>query len=210
MACCLKHFPGHGDTHVDSHHALPAVDKTADELEALELRPFRALAHGADAAPSIMTAHIVYPRIDPAHPATLSRTLLTGLLRQSIGYDGVVITDALFMKAIHDRYGHALGAVTSLQAGADMPLAQGAPQDQLAAVRAIEEALAQGELLPETVKRSAARLEALAARYPVAPVAYGDTQRAADDALMRAAWARGLVALGGAAPAPPRARRGGG
>lgn len=210
VACCVKHFPGHGDTNVDSHHALPTVDKSIAELEALELRPFRALAHAhgnTPAAPAVMTAHIVYPQIDPEHPATLSRPILTGLLRESIGYDGVVITDALFMKAIYEKYGHALGAVMALQAGADMPLAQGNLEEQAAAVQAIEQALAEGHLLPADVKRSEARLVALAAAYPVAPRVYDAAQRTADDALMRAAWARGLTAFDGAGkPAlPPRA-----
>ena len=208
VACCVKHFPGHGDTATDSHHALPVVDKSIAELEALELRPFRALAHAhgrTPAAPAVMTAHIVYPQIDPEHPATLSRPVLTGLLRESIGYDGVVITDALMMKAVHDRYGHALGAVMALQAGADMPLAQGSLEEQAAAIRAIEAALQEGQLLPADVKRSEARLADLAAQYPVAPRAYDAAQRAADDTLMRAAWARGLTAFDGAGrkAAPP-------
>jgi beta-N-acetylhexosaminidase len=203
VACCVKHFPGHGDTNVDSHHALPTVDKSIAELEALELRPFRALAHAhgdTPAAPAVMTAHIVYPQIDPEHPATLSRPVLTGLLRENIGYDGVVITDALFMKAIYEKYGHALGAVMALQAGADMPLAQGSLDEQAAAVKAIEAALHNGDLLPADVKRSEARLVDLAAKYPVSPRAYDAVQRATDDALMRDAWARGLTAFGGAAP----------
>jgi beta-N-acetylhexosaminidase len=208
VACCVKHFPGHGDTHVDSHHALPTVDKSLAELERLELRPFRALAHAngaTPAAPAVMTAHIVYPQIDPDHPATLSRPILTGLLREAIGYDGVVITDALFMKAIHEKYGHALGAVMALQAGADMPLAQGSLEEQSAAVKAIEAALHQGHLLPADVKRAQARLVKLAADYPVAPRDYPAAQRAADDAAMRAAWARGLTAFDGAGKAavPP-------
>ncbi len=210
VACCVKHFPGHGDTSVDSHHALPTVDKSVAELEALELVPFRALAHAhADtpAAPSVMTAHIVYPQIDPEHPATLSRPVLTGLLRENIGYDGVVITDALFMKAIHDKYGHALGAVMALQAGADMPLAQGNLAEQAATVKAIEAALQEGHLLPADVKRSEARLVALATAYPVSPRAYDAAQRAADDLAMRVAWARGLTAFEGAGkPAQPPKR----
>jgi beta-N-acetylhexosaminidase len=210
VACCVKHFPGHGDTAVDSHHALPTVDKSIAELEALELRPFRALAHArgnTPAAPAVMTAHIVYPQIDPEHPATLSRAVLTGLLRENIGYDGVVITDALFMKAIYEKYGHALGAVMALQAGADMPLAQGSLDEQAAAIRAIEQALQEGHLLPAEVKRSEARLVALADAYPVSPRAYDAAQRAADDVAMRAAWARGLTAFDGAGkPAmPPKA-----
>ena len=143
VACCGKHFPGHGDTHTDSHHALPVVDKPLAALEALELLPFRALAPHA---PSIMTAHILYPQIDPEHPATLSRPVLTGLLRERIGYDGVVITDALLMKAVHERYGHGRAAVLALQAGADMPLAQGPRCDQLAALQGIDLAQADGTL----------------------------------------------------------------
>src|SRR5205814_1744148 len=75
VACCVKHFPGHGDTHVDSHRDLPVVDKSLDELRALEFVPFEQLKH---AAPAMMTAHIIYPQLDPEHPATLSRKVLGG------------------------------------------------------------------------------------------------------------------------------------
>lgn len=204
VACCVKHFPGHGDTHVDSHHALPSVDKSLAELQALELRPFDALARGEHAAPAMMTAHIVYPQIDPRHPATLSRAVLTGILRERLGYDGVVITDALFMKAVYERYGHAASAVLALQAGADMPLAQGGVEDQAAAVDAIAAAIEAGELLPAQVQRANARLDALAARFPSTPRPYGAAQRAADDALMHDAWARALSRVGDARP-PSRA-----
>lgn len=200
VACCVKHFPGHGDTHVDSHHALPTVDKSMAELEALELRPFRMLLSGPDPAPAVMTAHIVYPRIDANHPATLSRPLLTTVLREAMGYDGVVITDALFMKAVHERWGHARAAVMALQAGADMPLAQGSVHEQSLAVQAIEAALREGDLLPAQVLRAQARLQALSQRFPVAPRPYPSDERTADDVLMRQAWARGLRALGGATP----------
>jgi beta-N-acetylhexosaminidase len=193
VACCVKHFPGHGDTHVDSHHALPTVDKSLAELEALELKPFRALA---TTAPAMMTAHIVYPQLDPEHPATLSRRVLGGLLRESIGYDGVVITDALMMKAVHERYGHARAAVLALQAGADMPLAQGTQAEQAAAIEALAAALRTGELALEAAQRAAARLDALARRYPAAPKDYPPAQRSADEALMRAGWTRGLTAFG--------------
>jgi beta-N-acetylhexosaminidase len=206
VSCCVKHFPGHGDTHVDSHHALPVVDKSLAQLESLELRPFRALASGPDAAPAMMTAHIVYPQIDPDVPATLSKAVLTGLLRESIGYDGVVITDALFMQAIRARYGHARGAVMALQAGADMPLAQGSLQDQRATLEAIEAALADGTLDLAAMERARARLERLAARFPVSPTAYPLTERRADEALMRDAWGRALCAFRGARPPARDAR----
>jgi beta-N-acetylhexosaminidase len=199
VAGCVKHFPGHGDTHMDSHHALPLVDKSVEELEALELIPFRALR---DAAPSMMTAHIVYPRIAPDLPATLSRQVLTGLLRERLGYRGVVITDALMMKAVHEGWGHARGAVLALQAGADMPLAQGSRQEQRAALDAIATALADGTLDATELQAATARLDALAARFPAMQVDLTNQQRAADDSLMREAWARSLTAVG--APQPPR------
>ncbi|MET0518789.1 MAG: beta-N-acetylhexosaminidase [Burkholderiaceae bacterium] len=209
VACCVKHFPGHGDTHVDSHHALPTVDKSLAALEALELKPFRALAVPADgcpAAPAMMTAHIVYPQLDAEFPATLSRRVLTGILREGIGYQGVVITDALMMKAVHDRYGHARAAVLALQAGADMPLAQGTLDEQAATLAAIGEALAQGQLSVAQLDAAQARLDRLAAAYPLQQTDYEPAQRQADDALMHGAWGRALAALRGATP-PARSRK---
>jgi beta-N-acetylhexosaminidase len=198
VACCVKHFPGHGDTHVDSHLDLPVVDKTLAELQALEFAPFHALK---DEAPAMMTAHIVYPQLDPDHPATLSRRILGGILREQWGYDGVVITDSLVMKAIHDRYGHHRAAVLTLQAGADMAMALGTPDEQAAAVQSIASARADGSLAESQLRRAKSRLDALAARYPAAPRDYLHDQRAADDQLMRSAWAAGLTAIG--EPRPP-------
>ncbi|MEJ5999546.1 beta-N-acetylhexosaminidase [Paucibacter soli] len=195
VACCVKHFPGHGDTHVDSHLALPTVDKSRAELDALELRPFKALR---DTAPAVMTAHIVYPQIDPEHPATLSKKVLGGILRGEWGYDGVVITDALMMKAICERYGYARAAVLALQAGADMILAQGSLAEQGQSIAALEAAFASGELTLAQGERAGARLDALARAYPVQHAAYDAAARADDDALMRRAWARGLTLLRGA------------
>ncbi|OYU43894.1 MAG: beta-N-acetylhexosaminidase [Burkholderiales bacterium PBB4] len=193
VACCVKHFPGHGDTHMDSHHALPVVDKTLAELEQLELIPFRALAH---TAPAVMTAHIVYPQIDPEHPATLSRKVLTGVLRNAIGYRGVVITDALMMKAVYDRYGHARAAVLTLQAGADLVLAQGARHEQLAALNAIEKAMRCGDLQAPAMAEACGRVDALADAYPSLRVPYSPDQWHADEQLMRSAWQRSLTAVG--------------
>jgi beta-N-acetylhexosaminidase len=191
VACCVKHFPGHGDTHVDSHHALPVVDKPRAALDALELYPFRALCH---AAPAVMTAHIVYPQLDAERPATLSPVVLGGILRGEWGYDGVVITDALMMKAIHERYGHARAAVMAVRAGADMVLAQGTPAEQAAAIEAL------GALPPALLERANARLDRLARRHPGAVRPYGAAARADDERLMHGAWAAGLTALRGARP----------
>jgi beta-N-acetylhexosaminidase len=199
VACCVKHFPGHGDTHVDSHLALPTVDKSRAELDALELRPFHALR---EIAPAVMTAHIVYPQIDPEYPATLSATILGGILRREWGYDGVVITDALMMKAICERYGYDRAAVLALQAGADMILAQGSLEEQGQSIRALREAFTRGDLSAAQGARARDRLDRLARAYPVAHDDYAGAVREADGALMAEAWARGLAALRGAqAPA---------
>lgn len=198
VACCIKHFPGHGDTHVDSHHALPRVDKTLAELSALELVPFAALAPGAAA---VMTAHIVYPQLDPERPATLSPTLLRTVLRAELGFGGVIITDALMMKAVQERWGSARAAVMALAAGADMALVQGSRDEQGAVLEAIAKAQRDGQLDPVQLAHSAARLDALAARHPAGIVDLDEVQRAADEALMAQAHARALCAVGD--PRPP-------
>lgn len=192
VACCVKHFPGHGDTHEDSHHALPEVDKSLAELEALELRPFHALRHQA---PALMTAHIVYPQLDANRPATLSPFFLTELLRQRIGYHGVVITDALMMRAVADRWGHARAAVLALTAGADMVLAQGSLQEQEAAIDAVADALIDGRLDPAQLRRASQRIDALAERFPARLRDVDAACWAADMQLMQRTAERALTAL---------------
>ncbi|MBV8469004.1 MAG: beta-N-acetylhexosaminidase [Burkholderiaceae bacterium] len=195
VACCVKHFPGHGDTHVDSHLDLPTVNKSRAELDALELVPFKALH---ELAPAVMTAHIVYPQIDPAYPATLSRKLLGGILREEWGYQGVVITDALMMKAICERYGFDRAAVLAIQAGADMVLAQGSLHEQEQAIQALTGAFERGELSLAQGQTARARLDALVQAFPVRFDAYGEPARLQDEALMHRAWSQGLAALRGA------------
>jgi beta-N-acetylhexosaminidase len=115
-----KHFPGHGDTDVDSHMALPVIDKSPGDLEAFELIPFHAaVAAGVDA---IMTAHIDLPQITAGEPATLAPQVLTDLLRTRMGFDGLIITDDLEMGAIVDSYGTAEAALRAFRAGADLLL----------------------------------------------------------------------------------------
>lgn len=117
IVSCGKHFPGHGDTATDSHLALPRLDHALDRLEAIELLPFRrAVAAGI---PMIMTAHVVFAALDAAVPATLSRTVITGLLREQMGYDGIVVSDDLDMKAIAEHFGIGDAAVRAIDAGCD-------------------------------------------------------------------------------------------
>jgi beta-N-acetylhexosaminidase len=115
---CLKHFPGHGDTLLDSHLALPTVAHDRARLEAVEIMPFRRLAGLAD---SVMTAHVVYPALDRG-PATLSSSIVTGLLRESIGFSGVVFSDDLEMKGIAASMAPEAAGLIALEAGCDILL----------------------------------------------------------------------------------------
>jgi beta-N-acetylhexosaminidase len=119
LLTCAKHFPGHGDTTVDSHLALPKVDRPKDDLLATEVAPFRALARRASIS-AMMTAHVVYPALDAERPATLSRAICTDLLRRELGFEGVLFSDDLEMKAIAAPVGEA--AVAAVAAGCDVLL----------------------------------------------------------------------------------------
>jgi beta-N-acetylhexosaminidase len=228
VACCVKHFPGHGDTHVDSHRDLPTVDKPLAELERFEFAPFRMAAQAEHPAPAMMTAHIVYPALDPEYPATMSRPILTGILRDQWQYQGVIITDGMDMHAIAHRFGVGQAAVRALVAGADMVMAIGSRATQEETIDAIAAAIASGELPMIEVEARLARLATLAAAHPAGGVARpaagiaaaaksevmaGEAPGAdeapiystdADDrALMARAWQRGLSSRGAAIrPAP--------
>ena len=117
---CGKHFPGHGDTATDSHLALPRLDHDMERLRAVELHPFvRAIEAKL---PMLMTAHVVFAALDDSVPATLSKTVVTGLLRTTLGYDGIVISDDLDMRAIADNFGVGEAAVAAIDAGCDVLL----------------------------------------------------------------------------------------
>ncbi|WP_052667564.1 glycoside hydrolase family 3 protein [Nitriliruptor alkaliphilus] len=136
-----KHFPGHGDTEVDSHYGLPIVTYDRSVLDEVHLPPFQAaIDAGAD---MVMTAHVIIEAIDPDLPATLSHDVLTGVLRGDLGFEGVIVTDAMEMQAIVDHWGAEEAAVMALQAGADVLLM---PQDMDAATAAVLEAVRSGEI----------------------------------------------------------------
>ncbi|MEY2246372.1 glycoside hydrolase family 3 protein [Streptomyces sp. BF23-18] len=163
VAACTKHFPGHGDTAVDSHHALPRIDADLSVLQSRELVPFRAaIAAGSRA---VMSAHILVPALDPDRPATLSRRILTGLLREELGYEGLIVTDGMEMQAIAATYGIERGSVLAIAAGADAICVGGglADDDTVRRLRdALVSAVRSGELPEERLADAANRVRALA------------------------------------------------
>lgn len=152
-----KHFPGHGDTDVDSHLGLASVPHDRRRLQEVELLPFRAaIEAGVDA---IMTAHVIFPAFEPEEvPATLSRRVLTDLLRVELGYDGVVVTDCLEMQAIARHFGVGEGAVRAIEAGADLVLVSHTLADQIAAIEAVTAAVRRGRISEEHIDRSVERV----------------------------------------------------
>ena len=208
VAACAKHFPGHGDTRVDSHHDLPRITADRDRLDACELAPFRAaVAAGVQA---VMTGHLLVPALDPQLPATLSRRILGGLLREELGFSGVVVTDAVEMRAVADRYGFAGAAVRALAAGADAICVGGERADEHAARElrdAIVAAVVSGELPEERLAEAAKRVGQLAAWTVAARAAPADVPapRGAGSTVGLAA-ARRAVRVTAAPGAPARCR----
>jgi len=155
MLATAKHFPGHGDTGTDSHVGLPVVDAPWSRLDSLELVPFRAAVRSGVAA--VMSAHIALPGIDggQVRPATVTPSILTGVLRDSLGFSGLVVTDALDMGAIIKTYGAGESAVLALLAGADLLLQ---PSDPGAAIDAVVAAVESGRVSQERLDRSVRRI----------------------------------------------------
>ncbi|AJP03729.1 sugar hydrolase [Streptomyces cyaneogriseus subsp. noncyanogenus] len=194
VAACTKHFPGHGDTAVDSHLDLPRIDADPEVLAERELVPFRAaIAAGTRA---VMSAHILVPALDPDHPATLSRRILTDLLRGELGYDGLIVTDGMEMRAISATYGIERGSVLALAAGADAICVGGGLADE-ETVRRLRDALVaavrSGDLAEERLADAAQRIRTLArTTADPLPAAAG----AGDEAVGLRAARRALKATG--------------
>ncbi|AKU18781.1 hypothetical protein VV02_09380 [Luteipulveratus mongoliensis] len=159
----VKHFPGHGSVTTDSHVGLPVQGASLGVLKKRDLVPFQQLV--GSGAPAVMSAHVVLNMVDPSAPSTMSKPVLTGVLRQQMGFKGLIITDALQMGAVQQRYGPARGAVQALKAGADVLLM---PADPSASVKAITAAVGSGELTRDRLIESAARIVATMRRTTTA------------------------------------------
>ncbi|WP_225913819.1 glycoside hydrolase family 3 N-terminal domain-containing protein [Leptolyngbya ohadii] len=176
-----KHFPGHGDTAIDSHLDLPVIDHEFFRLQQTELPPFQqAIAVGVD---SVMTAHLRLPALDRTYPATLSRSILTDLLRRQMRFDGLIVTDALIMGAILDRYGVNEAPVMAVEAGADVIMM---PADPEGAIDAICEAVAAGRISQTQIEASLERIwraKRKVSQIPITGSSTHDWERQPPDAI---------------------------
>ncbi|MDI5965661.1 glycoside hydrolase family 3 protein [Streptomyces sp. SL13] len=159
VAACAKHFPGHGDVAIDSHHGLPTYDADLEEVTTQALAPFRAaLAAGVRA---VMSAHLLVPAYDPDLPATLSRRILNGLLREELGFDGLIVTDAIEMGGVAQRYGIDGATVKAVAAGADAICVGGESAEESTVGQlsgALVRAVTSGELTQERLAEAADRV----------------------------------------------------
>ena len=156
---CGKHFPGHGDTATDSHLSLPRLDHDLSRLRAVELLPFERAIEAK--LPMIMTAHVVFAALDETVPATLSRKVITGLLREELGYSGVVVSDDLDMKAIADNFGVGDAAVAAVDAGCDVLLLCRNRNHQEEARTALHKKASTSSAFRDRISQSAARVRLL-------------------------------------------------
>jgi len=163
VAACAKHFPGHGDTDVDSHLDLPVLTHPRSRLEEVELPPFRRAIEAGVA--TVITSHVLFPELDEELPASLSAPLTTGLLREHLGFEGVVVTDDLEMKAVAKRWTPAEIAVKAADAGADILAFSRDPDGQVAAMEGLIRAAEAEEINFKAMEAAQGRVKTLQERY---------------------------------------------
>jgi beta-N-acetylhexosaminidase len=172
VVACIKHYPGLGDATPDAHSTLPVVNRTKDQIYAVELAPFKAFIQSPERLLNpgmIMPTDVLMPAIDPVYPAELSHIFMTDILRKQFGYDGVVLTDALYMQGITQKWNMYQAAVLSLNAGNDMLLGPTGADQMLATINTLKAALGNGTLSKARVDEAATRIIALKMEYHLMP-----------------------------------------
>ncbi len=169
VIACVKHFPGCGDTELDSHYFLPTVEFSLERLEEVELVPYRE-AFASGSADALMTTHILFPKVEPDPvPATMSPVILTDLLRGKLGFKGIIISDGIHMKAIADHYGVENGCIAAINAGVDLIClgsgGAGYQQSQKACLEAMYQAALSGKLSMARIDEAVARILAFKQKY---------------------------------------------
>ena len=172
---CAKHFPGHGDTSTDSHIELPILNLTVEKLRSREFKPFKALID--EQVPLIMTAHILFPKIDPNVPATLSQPILHNLLREELGFEGVVVSDDLDMKAVSGMFTNSGTIARAFKAGCDLfivsrNISSASIERTIMLAQDFASSLSNGSLDQSVVKAAKARIEKILAATPQYSVHY--------------------------------------
>lgn len=169
VAGTLKHFPGLGAATSDAHTDLPVISRSRADLEATELAPYRSLIASGEAQ-MIMSTDVLMPALDPTLPAELSRPIVTGILRDELHFNGVAITDALYMKGIQDKYYFVEAAIMAIEAGNDMIMAPFNPTMIAGVIASLKAAIASGALSIDQVNTSVGRILALKLRYHLLPM----------------------------------------
>jgi beta-N-acetylhexosaminidase len=173
VIACIKHFPGLGDASTDAHYNLPVVKRARDQIYSVELAPFKAFIQSQnklDNPGMVMPTDVLMPAIDPTLPAELSPTFINGILRQQLGYDGVVITDGLYMKGITDKWSVPEAAVLSLIAGDDMILGPNGSYQMTQVLDALKAAYYNGRLTKARIDQAATRIITLKLERHIMPI----------------------------------------
>ncbi len=160
-----KHFPGHGDTAVDSHYGLPIIDKTLEELKSLELVPFKRAIN--ENVPCIMISHIMLSQIDDINPSSMSRTLINDILRKDLNFDGVIVTDDMTMGAITNNYDISKACIKSINAGADLLLVCYGYDNEIDIINNIKNEVNKGNIPIERINESVYRILSLKQEYKI-------------------------------------------
>jgi len=168
VAGCLKHFPGLGASTVDPHKSLPTVDRSADQLKSIDLKPYRDLL-AQNRVPMIMTTHMIIPSLDPDLPTSISPKVINGLLRHDMGYDGVIVSDALFMGGLSYKYNIPTAGLLAFEAGTDMLLGAGGASDVLATINLIKDAMGRNEITQEYLDNAVLRILRFKIQWKIIP-----------------------------------------
>jgi beta-N-acetylhexosaminidase len=168
IIACLKHWPGIGAANQDPHLTLPTIDRTLSQLESTEFAPFRSMLK--DSPGMIMVTHVILSAVDPSMPSSLSPKIVQGILRDEMGYDGVIITDNLWMQGVSSRFTLAQAAVLAVQAGDDLLEGAWDPYHLRVMIGAIKDAVASGQISVNRIDQSVKRLLTLKAQYGILPL----------------------------------------
>lgn len=160
-----KHFPGHGDTATDSHYALPIINKTLDELKSVEFVPFKKAIE--EKVPAIMVSHILMPQIDANNPASMSKTIITDILRKDLKFDGLIVTDDMTMGAVTNELDITTACINSINAGADLLLVCHGYDNEINVINAIKDAVNNGIISIDTINNSVYRILSLKENYKI-------------------------------------------